>query len=477
MGISQETTPPEGAITVPRPSFDALTDRCVQILCDLLRFDTTNPPGNELPAVRYIEDLLRQAGVAAEVFEAAPGRGNLVARIPASAPAPAGTDASPLLLMGHVDVVPADPSEWSVDPFGGVVRDGYVWGRGALDMKNTVAQFLTLVLELARRRVPLHRDIIFMVNADEEAGGTFGARYMVERHWDRIACGAALNEGGGDAEEMGGRTVYTYQTSEKAGIRFTLRARGRPGHGSIPHNDNAVVHLARALAAIGAARMPVHVTPTVRAYLEGIAGEREDGLAAVLRGLLDPARAHDVLDSPEAQRYLTPFQRAALRALLTNSLSPTILRGGTKVNVIPASAEAVIDTRVLPGQSLASVRREVEEVLARAGVLEHVELLMEPGVAEPSESPPDHPLAESIRRALERHAPGAVLVPAMLTGGTDARFLRPRGVVVYGFSPLLPGEDLIRVHGIDERISLASLRFGLEVLWDVIMDYCASGGT
>lgn len=467
---------------------DEAKEQSIRFLTDLIKFDTTNPPGNEMIAIDYLRRQLAEFGIESRIYESAPDRGNLVARLKANADAPPGvTDTSPLMLMGHVDVVEAVAADWSVDPFGGVVKDGYVWGRGALDMKNTVAQFLSVFLLTARSGLPLYRDIIFMANADEEIGGRYGARYMVENHWDDIACGAALNEGGGSGEIMFGQTIYTYQTAEKAATITIIRAKGEPGHGSIPHDDHAVVHLARAVAAVAAAEMDVHITPTVRNYIEGIAraaaagapdgagpsGNSGADLKALLDDLLDPDKAHRVLKSPELAGLLTDFQRNTLRSMMTNSVAPNKIEGGSKLNVIPAVAEARFDTRIVPGQSAADVKAAVEAILEREGLLDRCEVIVPEPDSPALESPADHPLREVMDRVLKGYSPDASLVPFMLTGATDARFLRPKGAAVFGFSPMLPGEDLTRIHGIDERISLDSMRFGVEVVWDVIRAYCS----
>lgn len=481
----------------------AAKEQSIGLLTDLIKFDTTNPPGNEMPAIDYLRRILGEAGIESRIYESAPGRGNLVARLEANAPAPAGAaDTSPLMLMGHVDVVEAVAEDWSVDPFGGVVKDGYIWGRGALDMKNTVAQFLAVFLLAARSGLSLYRDLIFMANADEEIGGRYGARYMVENHWDDIACGAALNEGGGSGERLFGRTIYTYQTAEKASTMTIIRAKGQPGHGSIPHDDHAVVHLARAVAAVAGADMDVHITPTVRNYISGLAraaaeaeggggrgasgenaaadtgrgGEAEGGSPAhLLQGLLNPDRTHELLRSPAMAEVLSGFQRDTLRSMMTNSVSPNKIDGGSKLNVIPAVAEARFDTRLVPGQSAADVKAAVEALLEKEGLLDRCEVVVPEPDSPALESPADHPLAAVMDGVLKEHVPDAVLVPFMLTGATDARFLRPKGAAVYGFSPMLPGEDLTRIHGIDERISLDSMRFGVEVVWDVVRAYCSPG--
>lgn len=458
----------------PLPNFDRLTEECVQTLSRLIRFDTTNPPGNEIDCARWIADRLGSEGIGSELFEPQPGRGSVIGRLPALAPG--GARRKPLLLMSHIDVVPAVASEWTHDPFGGVVVGGQVWGRGALDMKNIVAIWMTLVAALGRARVGTDRDIIFMASADEEAGGYLGAGWLAEHQWPRLECEAALNEGGGHGVRVNGRVYYSLQTAEKAGCRFRVVARGTPGHASIPLDDNAVLHLAQAVLALGRARQPIKLTDTVRAFISGLAESQADGAREALLSALQPGRSDAEIDAALDRAIADRFQRAELSAVMRNTLSPTMLAGSGKVNVIPARAEAVIDCRILPGEDETTIRPYVEAVLREAGLLDKVELEIVPRTV-PPESPPGGPLVDAIRGAIERHAPDARVVPYLLTGATDARYFRPRGVPVYGFVPVLPDDDLRTVHAFDERISIASLRFALQVMWDVLNKFCTLGGT
>ncbi len=454
----------------PGPSipWGQATDECVEILSRLLKFDTTNPPGNETPCARWIQDRLTSQGIDCTFVEPAPGRGSVVARIPARVRPAGGTGPGPLLLMSHTDVVPAVAEEWSHHPFSGDVAGGQVWGRGALDMKNTVATWLCIMLWLRRTGLETRRDVIFMASADEEAGGEWGAQWLAEHRWDLVGCEAALNEGGGVGVKIGKHTYYTVQTSEKVGCPFVVRARGTPGHASVPHADNAVVHLARAVVALGEARLPVKVTPSMRAFIEGVAADQAPGVRQALLELLEAERADQILEGLPLEEH----QRATLSAQLRNAPCPTMLQAGSRVNVIPSRAEATMDCRVLPGETPDAVRRQLESVLEAAGLLDRVAIeFIKTGAA--YESPPDGPLVQSIRRAMAVHAPDARVLPYLLTGATDGRFFRPRGVPVYGFSPTLPDVDIRTVHGIDERISVASLGFGLRVAWDVVVDFCS----
>src|SRR5712692_226652 len=260
----------------------------VEVLRGLLRLDTSNPPGNEIIAVNYIADILKREGIASQIFESAPGRGNLVARLKGDG------SQQPFMLMGHVDVVPVETNQWEHPPFGAELHDGYIYARGALDMKNTVAIELMTFILLKRMGVKLKRDVIFMANADEEAGGIFGAKWMADNHPDLIRAEYGLNEGGGSVVEIMGQKFITCQTGEKGASRFRIRTRGTPGHGSQPHKDNPILHLSDALIRIGEARLPIHVTQTARTYVESIAGHLGTE-GEIWLGLLDPQMFWDTL--------------------------------------------------------------------------------------------------------------------------------------------------------------------------------------
>jgi acetylornithine deacetylase/succinyl-diaminopimelate desuccinylase-like protein len=445
--------------------WDVAVSELVDHLSTLLRFDTTNPPGNETPAAHWVAGLLRQEGIEAEVLESAPGRGTAIGRLRATNP----TGEAPLLLMGHLDVVPAEPAEWQHPPFSGAVVGGEVWGRGALDMKSTVATWLMLVLLARRTGLPLKRDIILMANADEETGGDMGARWIAEHHFDKVRGAGALSEGGGTVTEIGGRSYFTYQVAEKTSCKFRMTARGAGGHASVPSPDNAVVHLGRAVAALGTTPLPVHITEPFRAFVEGVAAHQPEPSRSAWLGLLsDPAHADEQLAAATDDARL----QRRLRAMMANTATPTMLQAGSKINVIPATAECMVDCRILPGQTKESVEAEVRAVLHAAGVLEQVELewLLRPIK---KDSPVHGPLVDAMRIALERYAPGVPLIPVMSTGGTDNEFFRNLGMPIYGFVPLPPGEAFGTIHAADERISTKALAFSLQVAWEVVRTFCA----
>ncbi len=426
------------------------------ILQGLLRCNTTNPPGNETAAVNYLAGLLGQNGVDSTILESAPGRANLVATLRGDG------SRQPFLLMGHVDVVPAEADQWEHPPFAAEIHDGFIYGRGARDMKGTVAVELMVLLLLKRHALPLKRDVIFMANADEEAGGNFGARWMVENHPDLIRAEYGLNEGGGGVLPIDGHQFILCQTGEKGNSRFVVRTHGTPGHASQPHKDNAILHLADAVTRLGEAHLPIHVTDTARAFVEGIARELgPDGEEWL--GLLDAGTFWSTLDNLPVSDGI----KRRLIATFTNTAVPTILKAGSKTNVIPSVAEAYVDSRKLPGSTNASFARELRTVLPGWAEIEFTGDM--PGI----EARPDSPLFEKIKSVMQRYVPGGVVVPALVVGGTDARHQTKLGTQVYGFSPsnAAPAESE-RVHGHNERIHVDDLLFGVKATYDIVSEFC-----
>ena len=440
----------------------AVRDEVTAILQHLIRFDTVNPPGNETPCLQWVADLLRYDGIDSTLLESAPGRGNLVARLKGDGSKP------PFLFMGHVDVVPVERERWTHDPFGGELEDGFVYGRGALDMKNIDAIQLMVLLLLKRSGLPLARDVVFMLNADEEVGGVYGARWMQENHPELIRAEAGITELGGNAFDLAGKRFFMVQTAEKGGSGFTIRAHGSAGHASRPHADNAVLKLMSAVQKLGAAEPPVHISPTMRTYIETIA--RESGPAGQgWLGLLDTSTFRETLDAlpvPDSVKKM-------LRSQFHNSLAPTILNAGSKINVIPAVAECGVDCRVVPGQTRDDVRREVRAIIGDDYDIEFRSAIVSPGVEQPAA--PQSELWQAIDRSIRRHVRDGVVVPFMMTGGTDSRFQVKLGTLMLGFTPsLAPVEEYDRIHGHDERVAVADLEFGVRVLFDVAKDYCGA---
>ncbi len=437
--------------------WDKAGREAVDWLGRLLRFDTTNPPGNELPLVRDIAGALAGEGLSPAILESAPGRGNLVVRLKGD-----GSE-RPVLLLSHVDVVPAEPEKWTHAPFGGEVAAGYAWGRGAIDSKLTTAVGLQVLLMFKRMGIPLTRDLVLVAAADEELGGVHGVRWLNANHPEVFDAEYGINEAGGFALLIDGRPVYTCQVAEKGSAELNLVARGQPGHSSVPHSDNAVFHLARALEKLSDVKMPHRVTAGVRAFFEGAAGAQvRDGVADLLLGVLDPERCDAALSALPVDEPT----RLMFDAMVRNTCAPTILEAGVKRNVIPSEAVARLSGRPLPGADEAGFVHEVRD-LAGEGVALEMGSAFRPG----TEFDHQTPLFDAIQASIALFDPEGAVVPYMQTGGTDARFLRDRDIHVYGFIPMRyeEGEAFFELcHGHDERVSVANVRFGVQVLFDVV---------
>jgi acetylornithine deacetylase/succinyl-diaminopimelate desuccinylase-like protein len=433
------------------------------LLSELIRIDTTNPPGNETKAATWLAQNLTAESFDCEVFESKPDRGSIVTRL-------RGTGEKPkLLLLSHLDVVGANATEWSVDPFGGAVKDGFVWGRGALDMKGmTAIEVMTLKL-LKRNNVQLKGDVILAATADEEMGGVCGAEYMLKNHYDKVFAEYVLNEGGGSSIQTQNKSVFGVNTAEKGLLWLKIKARGVPGHGSMPDAaDNPIVRMNRVLDKLGNFRGSVLLVPTVQQFLSGLALEDPSLEEPLKRILANPAEAENVLRELEKS---VPAIADEIRPRLQMTITPTIIEGGTKENVIPSECSAVFDCRVLPGQSTAQAQALIRELLGEAGLEKlSFEVIQ---AQEPSESAVDTPLFGVIKGVLADYEPNCGVVPTLMTGGTDSRFFRRMGSVCYGFHPLRSetrfGEKATRrEHGIDERISVENLIFGVSVLYETV---------
>ncbi len=446
---------------MPKEGFDiALALReATAFLQRLIQFDTTNPPGNELACARYIAEVFEKEGIKSEVIETAPGRGNIVARL-------RGSGAKrPLLLLSHLDVVPAVAADWEHPPFGGEIVGGEIWGRGSLDTKNLTAVWMAFMLQVKRLDLRLERDLIFAATADEEMGGTWGVAWLVENRPELLDCEFALNEGGGTGISLAGRTVFVYQTAEK-GICWTrMTAHGTAGHASTPHTDNPVVHLAEALHRVGTTPLPMHATDSFRLFVERVAAKLPGQLKDAFQLILEPGAQESALGMLPDEH-----QANTVRAMSHNTAAPTVIHGSDKTNVIPQTATAQIDCRILPGETPESLLAELRQVLGLKGIPgEKIELALD-RTSLATESAPDTALSKALEKALAKHAPDAGLVPFLVPGGTDGRFLRPKGVICYGFAPTLPGTAESTVHGKNERIGVDSLEFGLKVLWDAVCE-------
>jgi acetylornithine deacetylase/succinyl-diaminopimelate desuccinylase-like protein len=437
-------------------------EEVTSLLSNLIRINTTNPPGNEIEAAKYLAKNLKEDDFVCELFESAPGRGSIVTRLKGSGGKPS------LLLLSHLDVVAANPREWSVDPFGGVVRNGFVWGRGALDMKGmTTIEIMTMKL-LKRNDVKLKGDVVLAATADEERGGHAGAGWLAANCLEKVQADFVLNEGGGMAIPTDGKNIYGVQTAEKGILWLRIRTKGRPGHGSVPGGaDNAIMRMNNVIERLGNHRSKIVLIPTVRKFLTQIA-KTDKRLQKDLTSLLEkPELADHVLDAVARQNE---YMAEEIRARMRMTITPTMIRAGVKENIIPSECEAVFDCRVLPGQSPDQAMREIKELLKDVG-LEKLEFeTIEAN--DPSESASDTSLYWLIEDVLKEFEPSCVVAPVLMTGGTDSRFFRKVGSVCYGFHPLradIPYAEMQKtIHGIDERISVENLVFGTSVLYDLV---------
>ncbi|ESP87868.1 M20/M25/M40 family metallo-hydrolase [Candidatus Halobonum tyrrellensis] len=436
---------------------DPVHERPVDLLSDLVGFDTTNPPGDERACVEYVEDLLTDAGLETERLAADPDRPNLLARLPG------GDEAPPLLLQGHVDVVPTEGQAWEHPPFSGVVEDGYVWGRGTLDMKSGVAMMLSAVLRAAAEGLEPAGDVLLLILVDEEAGGDLGAKYVVENHAETFAdVEYAIGEFGGFPLRLAGSTFYPIQVAEKQVCWLRATFTGEGGHASDPQRDGPMHALGEVLTRLTERRLPVRVTPAAEAFVEALAEEADGAEADRLRALLDPERTDETLDAMGEEA-------ARLDAMLHDTASPTVVEGGSKINVHPSEVTLRVDGRLLPGvtpdEFLAEVRDAVGDV---DGVAFEVERHDESG------SEVDLGMFDLLADVLEQQDPEAVPAPYLLTAATDARFFDRLGVQTYGFTPLdLPPEfDFMSLaHAANERVPVEAVEFGADATYRVLERY------
>jgi acetylornithine deacetylase/succinyl-diaminopimelate desuccinylase-like protein len=410
----------------------------IQFLQQLVRLDTSNPPGNEIQAAQYIKSVFDKEGISSEIIESAPGRANLVARLKGNG------SKQPVLLMAHLDVVKVDRSQWTVDPFAATVKDGYLYGRGSADDKSMVAANMAVLLQLKREGVKLDRDVIFLSEAGEEGTPQFGISYLVKNHWDKIACEFALNEGGTTLLKDGRVAYVAVGTTEKNPRVVRLIARGSSGHGSVPRPDNPVAHLGRAVGKLLDWQPPIKLNETTRVFFANIDKISDDPQLK---------QAADHLTSTESQQFLAK-RYAEYYSMLRTSVVPTILRGGFQRNVIPAEAEATLDVRAVPDENIDELLQQLRNVIGDP----EVEVVADPPYRQIS--PPsklDTEMYQALVLARQKLYPQAFTIPQMGTGATDSSELRAQGVQAYGVHSPQTTADKATVHGNDERVSIAGV--------------------
>ena len=442
--------------------WNVVWDEVITYMRNLLRLDTRNPPGNETLAAEYLRGILEQEGIACEIVGPGPDRGSIVARLKGDGSAP------PLLLMSHTDVVAVEPEKWTHDPFAAEITDGFIYGRGALDMKHMVTMELMTMLLLKRVGVPLKRDVIFMAAADEEVGGHNGAGWVAQNRPELIQAEYALNEGGGIAFEINGRHYYTVQTAEKGAARFRLRATGKPGHGSMPHDENAILKLAEVIGRLRNHQPPAHFSASFRGFVTGIASAQPPEVAQMILAIL---ASEDTADAAIDALPVDNLQKLELRAMAHNTIAPTLLQAGSQINVIPSEAEVSLDARILPGWTTEMFLEEIRTIFGEDIDVEFID----PDLA--LEADPASPLFDLIKDVVREHDPEAIVIPTLIVGGTDAQRVAGLGIKVYGFAPemFISGlNDLDRIHGHDERINIRSLQWGTHVLYDVVARFASA---
>lgn len=431
-------------------------EETVKFLSDLVKIDTSNPPGNETRAAEYIKGVLAAEGIPSQIYESAPGRGNLVARLKGNG------SKKPLLLFGHLDVVGVERDKWTVDPFSAVIKDGFLYGRGSIDDKAMDAANLEVFLLLHRLKIPLDRDVILLAEAGEEGTTQFGIDFMVANHWDAIASEYALNEGGEIRGENGKVQYVAVSSTEKVPRGFSLVAHGTSGHGSAPRMDNAIAHLAAAVDKVARWEAPMRLNETTRRFFQQLAKISPPDKAALYEHVEDPA-VQQKLRATEPSYY----------SMLRTSLVPTIIKGGFRSNVIPADAEARFDVRALPDENMDALKSQLTALINDP----QIKILDQEAAHARPASPPsglDNDAFHALEHAQQKLFPGALTIPIMQVGATDSAQLRAKGVQAYGIGTLLAAEELKRIHGNDERVDIAGLGKFVQYLYAATLELAGS---
>jgi len=422
-----------------------------QLLREYIRINTTNPPGNEIEGANFLKHVLEKESFECNIFESIKDRGNIVTRLKGTGEAPS------LLLLSHIDVVPVDEDRWEYHPFSGELVDNNIWGRGALDCKSLGIAELMVMLLLKRERINLKGDVVLAATADEEAGGVFGAEWMVKEKFPLIKTDCVINEGGGDGILTDKGYVFLCQTAEKGIYWMRLKFKGRPGHGSMPHEDNCIVKMAKAINIISSYSSPTKVNDVVEKFVEGFGIDKK---------VFDPNLSKQILKAIKDKK-MTYW----INAMMRNTFSPNVVKGGKKTNVIPSECYLEVDSRVLPGYEPEYALEELRKLLKDIVEFD-VEIIQE---SIPSQSPIQSPLYKLLEETIKKWNLKAKLIPFMQVGGTDSRFFREKGIPAYGFGPLLIdgpyGEFLEMVHGHNEKISTDNLLFMIKMLWNVVTEF------
>jgi acetylornithine deacetylase/succinyl-diaminopimelate desuccinylase-like protein len=441
------------------PDWSEVEVETLQHFRALLQFDTSDPPGRELPAAEYLRDVLEAEGIPVEMLYNDPQRPNVLARLEGNG------SKEPLLIMAHTDVVNVDPEKWIFPPFSATVDNGYVYGRGAVDDKDNLTSALMVMLELQRQNVPLERDVIFLAESGEEGSTEYGIEFMVNEHFDKIDAEFCLAEGGGVARVSREVQYAGIQTVEKIPYRVELVATGIAGHGSVPLQTNSVTRLAKAIAAIADWRTPIRLNETTAAYFERLASISPNDAAQRYLNVLDPGRASD-----SDEYFLANEPRHA--SMLRSSLSPNIFDAGYRINVIPSEARASVDFRALPDEDIAEFMEEIRRIVDDPVVDVS---LGQRNTRPPGQASLNTEAFAAIEAGINEHY-GVITLPTMSTGATDMAYLRNRGIQCYGIGPAIDREDAalgFGAHSDQERILISELNRFVRFNWDVVIELAA----
>ncbi len=426
-------------------------DETTDLLRSLIRINTTNPPGNEVLAATFIKTLLEREGIPVEIYESAPRRSNLVARLSG------GGSHQPVMMLSHLDVVAANSNQWSFDPFAGIIDGGYIWGRGALDMKGMLAmELMTLILYKRSGQVP-GRELILVAAADEEVGGLYGIDWLMSQGIQGLDDVEFVINEGGTGFIQNGKPIFPCQNAEKGLLWLKLSLSGTPGHASMPSKDNAIVQMNKIIGRIGRHREPITLCGTSRSFLSQIALQHGVKLPSLPESL-------DYTLKLFANRHFS--RERSVQGMLYNTISPTILQAGMKTNVLPEQCELTLDCRLVPGETPEHFLEQLRNIINDSRV--SCEVLQ---AAAPTESPVDTELFRIMRQVVQQINPDSDVLPYLSTLATDSRYFRQKGITSYGFIPVLISEaELQRMHGVDERLSLANLEIGTRILYQVIQE-------
>jgi acetylornithine deacetylase/succinyl-diaminopimelate desuccinylase-like protein len=433
--------------------WDQLLKEATHYLQEYIRIDTVNPPGNEIKGTSFFEKIFGAESIPCQVFEPSPGRGSLLATLNGNA------RKKPILLLNHMDVVPVEKERWTVDPFAGIIQDGYLYGRGALDDKSMGIVEMMALLILKREKVPLKREVLFFAAADEETGGQWGIQWAVEKVSSLMESEYALNEGGYVIlDETGAPDRYEISNGQKVLFQLQVKAMGTSGHGSMPHSDNPNVKLIHGLEAITKWETPYKILPMVQEYFFKMAPKQPPDerkyFEDIEKGLNDPSFSARLTSNP------------IYNAMMRDTISLTVLQGGSKENVIPSESMAILDCRLIPGSSKEDFLKEIRK---RLGDEIEVEVKSESPSLPPS--PFDTDLFYAIQKFAAENDPSCPVLPHLLPGATDSRLLREKGIIAYDFCPFrITENEMMRIHGNDERIALENLGFGMKMLVEIIKE-------